>query len=94
MATNSLGIMMIVIVFCSAPASVIICMRRSSRPAGFCMITSAACRSCSAASRAPGEVASLSAQAGEGAAIVDAETGRVVERYPPPERKNAGPLKS
>jgi hypothetical protein len=34
MATNSLGIMTIVIVFCSAPTSVIICMRRSSSAAG------------------------------------------------------------
>jgi hypothetical protein len=40
--TNSLGIMTIVIVFCSAPTSVIICIRRSSRPAGLCMIVSAA----------------------------------------------------
>ena len=37
--TNSLGIMTIVIVFCSAPTSVIICMRRSSRPAGLCMMS-------------------------------------------------------
>src|SRR4030081_3463364 len=35
--TNPLGIMMIVMVFCSAPTSVIICMRRGSRPAGFCI---------------------------------------------------------
>ena len=32
----------IVIVFCLAPTSVIICIRRSSRPAGLCMIVSAA----------------------------------------------------
>jgi hypothetical protein len=36
--TNSLGIMTIVMVFCSAPTYVIICMRLSSRAAGFCMI--------------------------------------------------------
>jgi hypothetical protein len=48
--TNSLGIMTIVVVFCSAPTSVIICIRLSSRAAGFCMITSAALRNCSAAS--------------------------------------------
>jgi len=35
--------MMIVMVFCSAPTSVIICMRRNSSPAGLCMIVSAAC---------------------------------------------------
>jgi len=35
--------MMIVMVFCSAPTSVIICIRRSSRPAGLAIIVSAAC---------------------------------------------------
>jgi hypothetical protein len=48
--TNSLGIMMIVMVFCSAPTSVIICIRRNSSPAGHCMIVSAACRNSVAAS--------------------------------------------
>src|SRR5215831_4432573 len=49
-STNSLGIMMMVMVFCSAPTSVIICMRRSSSPAGFCMMICEAWRNCSAAS--------------------------------------------
>src|SRR5690349_5331053 len=47
--TNSLGIMTMVMVFCSAPTSVIICMRRSSSAEGFRMMTSAASRSCWAA---------------------------------------------
>ena len=37
--TNSLGIMTMVVVFCSAPTSVIICMRRSSSASGFSVMT-------------------------------------------------------
>src|SRR4029453_12385486 len=52
--TNSLGIITIVMVFCSAPTSVIICIRLSSNAEGFCMMTSAALRNCSAAASSAG----------------------------------------
>jgi hypothetical protein len=44
MDTNSLGIMTIVVLFCSAPTSVSICMRRSSTAAAFCMSAKLAVR--------------------------------------------------
>jgi hypothetical protein len=44
-STNSDGIITMVIVFCSAPTSVNICMRRNSSEAGVRMISSAASRS-------------------------------------------------
>jgi hypothetical protein len=38
--TNSLGIITMVVVFCSAPTSVIICMRRNSSASGFLVMMS------------------------------------------------------